>query len=93
MVHYRVNVFPEVHQDVQEFSDYIINKFQNPIAARKAVEAIYAKIDSLQYNPKRIHYRDEYYFTIVKNYRIFYYIIDNEVFVFRVIHIRQMPRF
>ena len=78
--------------------DYITNDFQEPVLAHKMIYEIIKEINSLKLFPKRTHaLTDEpyvslgYRVTYVKNYAIFYKVIDTarEVKIMRILYNRR----
>ena len=92
MDRYRVIILSSAHQDIDRAFDYILETFQDPFAAFHTIDAIYDRIASLDYAPKRIKFNEQYFYVSTKNYRIFYRIIGKEIYVQRVFHCMQLPR-
>lgn len=93
---YTLRYLPLFKNDLLENVNYIANKLQNPIAAENLINdvesAILERLDSpLSFQPYHsLKNRDETYYRInVRNYSIFYVVIDDVMEVRRIIHNRR----
>ena len=90
---YKVVVFPDAYQDIDHIRDYIINSFQDPIAANRTVDRIVDQIDSLELMPRRRKVGNKVYAVKAGNYNVFYFIKRRTVYVTHVIYIRRLTDF
>ena len=99
MKRYRIEITDLAAEDLENAGDYIAYQLKNPLAAVNTVEGIRKQINSLCDFPERneldedeklaeLGIRNDYY----KNYKIYYVIIDNVVYVVRVPHMRVDSR-
>lgn len=93
---YTLRYLPLFKNDLLENVNYIANKLQNPIAAENLINdvesAILERLDSpLSFQPYHsLKNRDETYYRInVRNYSIFYVVIDDVMEVRRMIYNRR----
>ncbi len=98
MTHYNVIIQEAARLDILAIIDYILEDFQEPVIASKYFSAIMKEIQSLQTLPKRTRvlndepYRTKgYRVTYVKNYAVFYRVLDSisEVHIMRVLYNRR----
>lgn len=94
--HYELRVLPLFEEDLNEIVDYICDVLQNPIAAEDMVsaveEAIFKRLSCAEaFEPYRSakERRYSYYRIPVKNYTIYYVVIDNVMEVRRIIYSRR----
>lgn len=93
---YKVRYLPIYERDVSEVMKYIKNELQNPIAARKLFEEMnQAVADRLSaplafepYHSKKSR-KNPYYRIRVKNYIIYYVVIDDVVELRRFVYNRR----
>lgn len=93
---YRLRYLPLFEQDFAAVQDYIALKLKNPNAAKLLVEETEAAIkkrllspESFQPYPSKRKRAYNYYRIRVKNYFIFYVIIDNIMEVRRFLYSRR----
>lgn len=93
---YKLRVLPLFEDDLTEIVDYITLRLQNPIAAEKLVDALEAAIHERlpfaeafePYSSAKIR-REVYYRIQVKNFTIFYVVLDDVMEVRRVLYSRM----
>ena len=94
--HYELRILPLFEEDLNEIVDYITYRLRNPVAANNLIDAVEAAIyerlpvaESFeQYTSSRErHY--PYYRIQVKNFTIFYVVIDNVMEVRRILYGRR----
>ena len=90
---YRLRILPLFENDLNEAVDYIVQKLQNAIAARSLVDAveaaIYARLpeaETFAPYPSRRQWAYPYYYIPVKNFSIFYVVIDDVMEVRRFLY-------
>lgn len=93
---YKLQILPLFEDDLNEIVDYIANRLQNPIAAENLVDAVEAAIAERltcaeAFEPYRSskERRYPYYRIQVKNFTIFYVVIDDIMEVRRIIYSRR----
>jgi Plasmid stabilisation system protein. len=93
---YRLRYLPLFEQDLAAVRDYIVRVFQNPTAARNLLEetdrAIMKRLESpLSYEAYHsVRDRKHPYYRIrIKNYTVFYVVIDDVMEVRRFIYSRR----
>ena len=94
--HYELRILPLFEDDLNEIVDYITYRLRNPIAADNLVDsvetAIYERLPNAEsfepYHSKREH-KYPYYRIQVKNFTIFYVVIDNVMEVRRIMYGRR----
>ena len=94
--HYELRILPLFEDDLNEIVDYITYRLRNPIAADNLVNsvetAIYERLPDAEsfepYHSKREH-KYPYYRIQVKNFTIFYVVIDNVMEVRRIMYGRR----
>ena len=98
MINYQIIIEESARLDLISVIDYIIDVFQEPLIAFKMQESIVNEIISLERFPKRAKALEDepfksmgYRVTYVKNYSIFYKVIDEsqEVRVMRILYNRR----
>lgn len=98
MVQYNVIIQEAARIDILSIVKFILEDFQEPVTARKIYSDIVKEILSLQNFPKRARLLNDepykskgYRVTYVKNYSIFYKVIDSsdEVHIMRVLYNRR----
>ena len=93
MKNYRIVITELAEQDLESAADYIAYNLNNVSAARNIVKGIRNQINSLIHFPERneldedkllaeLGVRKDYY----KNYKIYYIIDNNTVYVIRILH-------
>lgn len=87
---------PAAEQDLADLFDYINNDLSNPIAAHNIVDKILRTSQKLSDFPelgtalKAIDIKlDNYRYLIVDNYLVVYRVIDQEVYVLRILYARS----
>lgn len=93
---YELRILPLFEEDLNEIVDYITYRLQNPIAAEKLVNDVEAAVDERRscaeaFEPysssrKREH---PYYRIQVRNFTIFYAVIDGTMEVRRILYSRS----
>ena len=90
---YRLRYLPLFEEDLVSTADYIANKLQNPAAAAHLVDAVEAAIRDRLHNPLAFEpYRFSgdrnvtYYRIYVKNYVVYYVVIDDVMEVRRLLY-------
>ena len=93
---YELRILPLFEEDLNEIVDYITYRLQNPIAAEKLVDDVEAAIEERRscaeaFEPysssrKREH---PYYRIQVRNFAIFYVVIDGTMEVRRLLYSRS----
>ncbi len=90
---YRLSILPLFEDDLNKIVDYISIVLKNPFAANKLVDdienAIRKRLDmplSFAEYQSRKHRTNKYYRINVKNYSIFYVVIDDIMEVHRIIY-------
>ena len=94
--HYELRFLPLFEEDLNEIVDYITYHLRNPIAADKLVDAVETAIQERLPNAEAFepyHSSGErqypYYWIRVKNFMIFYVVIDNVMEVRRILYGRR----
>lgn len=93
---YELRILPLFEEDLNEIVDYFCYDLRNPMAARRMVdaveEAIYERLTCAeafeQYQSAKEH-QYPYYRIQVKNYTIYYVVIDNVMEVRRILYSRR----
>lgn len=99
MKRYRIEITDLAAEDLENAGDYIALQLKNLSAAVNTVEGIRQHINSLCDFPERneldedeklaeLGIRNDYY----KNYKIYYVVMDNVVYVVRILHMRVDSR-
>ena len=90
---YKLRFLPLFEQDLNDTVDYISLKLKNPGAARKLVNEIQAAIRKRQACPKsfepyhsKTEHKYPYYRIYVRNYTIYYVVIDDTMEVRRLLY-------
>ena len=93
---YTLRVLPLFVDDLNEITDYIADTLKNPIAANKMIDdiesAIYKRLPMCKSFPKFPSLKERehpYYYIIVKNYIVFYVVIDDVMEVRRIMYNRR----
>lgn len=93
---YKLRFLPFFEQDLNDTVDYISLKLKNPEAARKLVNEIQTAIQKRQECPKSFEpYHSErerqypYYRIYVRNYTVYYVVINDTMEVRRLLYQRQ----
>ena len=89
--HYELRILPLFEEDLNEIVDYITYRLRNPIAAENLVDAVEAAIyerlpnaESFEPFHSQRERRYPYYRIQVRNFTIFYVVIDNVMEVRRI---------
>lgn len=98
---YELRILPLFETDLNEIVDYICNRLENPIAADAFVDAVREAIFTRLSYPKSVapypstkKRKYPYYQINVKNYTIFYVVIDHVMEVRRILYSpRNLPAF
>ena len=91
--HYELRILPLFEEDLNEIVDYITYRLRNPIAAENLVDAVEAAIyerlpnaESFEPFHSQRERRYPYYRIHVRNFIIFYVVIDNVMEVRRILY-------
>ncbi|MDR0909284.1 MAG: type II toxin-antitoxin system RelE/ParE family toxin [Spirochaetaceae bacterium] len=83
---------PDSRQDLQDIKRYITEKLQNPIAAKNVITRIRREIHKLKDTPgigpslaSHVPVETDYRFLVCGNYVAYYRVIDNTVYVVRIL--------
>lgn len=94
--HYKLRFLPLFEEDLNEIVDYITFRLKNPIAAESFVNAVESAImkrlpfaEAFEPYPSKRDRQHPYYRISVKNYMIFYVVIDDMMEVRRIIYSRR----
>lgn len=93
MKQYKIQITELAEQDLENAGDYIAYELKNPTAAVNTVRGIRSQINSLSDFPERneldedeilaqLGVRKDYY----KNYKIYYVIISDTIYIVRILH-------
>lgn len=95
-INYKIKYLPQFEQDLSEIVDYISNKLMNPMAATNLVneveKSILKRLESpLSYEafPTTRKRKNAYYRIYVKNYMVFYVVIEEVMEVRRILYDRR----
>lgn len=93
---YKLSILPLFEKDLNEIVDYIVHRLKNPLAAEKLVddveEAIRERLtcaESFEPYPSTKERVYPYYKIHVRNFTIFYVVIDNTMEVRRILYSRR----
>lgn len=93
---FRVIVSKEAQRDLVNIRNYIRDELCNPDAAGRIIRALRAAVQDLRNFTNRgrpldamISIHTEYRYLPCENYCVFYLVIENEVFVIRILHQKQ----
>ena len=93
---YNIKYLPSFYRDLDAITDYIKYELQNEVAANRLVDEIENEIIKRLQNPEsfekfqtRRKRLNVYYRIYVKNYTIFYVVIDNIMEVRRIIYSKR----
>lgn len=93
---YTLRFLPLFEEDLNEIIDYICFEFKNPEAAKHLIEEVEKAIDKRLFNPKSFepHYsvrerKYPYYKINVRNFTVFYVVIDDVMEVRRILYSRR----
>lgn len=93
---YKLRFLPLFEEDLSEIVDYICNRLHNPIAAENLVNAVQRAIQERRHCAEAFEpYRSKrerkysYYRIQVKNYTVFYVVIDDVMEVRRILYSRR----
>ncbi len=83
----RIIIKPVALKDIEQTVNYIESELSNTQAAKSIQKIIFDGIERLQNNPKlgKVLPGSDYRYIIVKNYLVFYRIIDTNITVTRVL--------
>ena len=95
MKQYQIRITELAEKDLENIGDYIAYTLKNPTAALNTVKGIQEKMNLLVNFPERneldedevlseMGIRAEYF----KNYKIYYFIEDYNIYVVRILHMR-----
>ncbi|MCD8353454.1 MAG: type II toxin-antitoxin system RelE/ParE family toxin [Clostridiales bacterium] len=94
--HYKLRFLPLFEEDLNEIVDYIANRLKNPIAAEALVDDVQKAIqerlfcaESFEPYPSARERQYPYYRISVRNYTVFYVVIDDVMEVRRIIYSRR----
>ena len=97
--HYDLRILPLFEDDLDEIVDYITYRLKNPMAAERLVDDIEAAIEErcscaeafapYPSSRDRLH---PYYRIQVRNFTVFYVVIDGPVEVRRILYSRSNPK-
>ena len=94
--HYELRILPLFEEDLNEIVDYITYRLRNPIAANNLIDAVETAIyerlpfaESFEPYPSNRDRRHPYYRIQVKNFTIFYVVIDNVMEVRRMLYSKR----
>lgn len=94
--HYKLRFLPLFEEDLNEIVDYITFRLKNLIAAENFVNAVESAImkrlpfsEAFEPYPSKRDRQYPYYRISVKNYMIFYVVIDDVMEVRRIIYSRH----
>lgn len=94
--HYKLRFLPLFEEDLNEIVDYITYRLKNPIAAEALVSDVQKAIQSRLFCAEAFepyHSAKErqhpYYRITVRNYTIFYVVIDDVMEVRRIVYSRR----
>lgn len=93
---YKVVYLPKAREDLLDIVGYMVNTLHAPKAANDLLDAIEKSIDMLRrfpfscrvYIAKR-QLRDEYRLLVVKNYAIFYVVVEDAIEIRRVLYAKS----
>ena len=93
---YTLRFLPLFEEDLNSIVDYIKIQLQNPVAAESLVDDVEAAIKNRLPNAESFEpYRSSsvhphpYYYIRVRNYLVFYVVIDNVMEVRRIVYSRR----
>lgn len=93
---YELRILPLFEEDLNGILDYLCDELQNPIAAEAMVDAVEKAIqerlscpEAFAPYPTARERRYPYYWLPVKNYTIFYVVVDNVMEVRRILYSRR----
>lgn len=96
---YKIRFLPLFEDDLTEIVEYIAYRLKNPLAAEELVEAVQNVIreraacaEAFEQYPSMRDRQYPYYRIFVKNYIIFYVVIDDIMEVRRIIYSRRNLR-
>ena len=93
---YKIRILPLFEEDLNDAVDYISQKLKNPDAALRLIDSVQSAIEKRALQPeafepfrsvKERHY--PYYRIYVKNYIVFYVVIDDVMEVRRLLYNRK----
>ena len=94
--HYELRILPLFEEDLNEIVDYITYRLRNPIAANNLIDAVEAAIyerlpfaESFEPYISNRDRRHPYYRIQVKNFTVFYVVIDNVMEVRRILYSKR----
>lgn len=94
--HYKLQILPLFEDDLSEIADYIAFRLQSPVAAEKLVAAVEAAImerlpfaESFEPYASVNERKHPYYRIRVKNFTIFYVVMEDVMEVRRILYSRR----
>ena len=92
----RIHYSPEALQDLDDIGDYIAEELSSPQAALSLLMAITSSIDLLENNPLMgpnlsaiTDIVSDYRYLVVKKYLVFYRVVNNNIFIDRILYSRR----
>lgn len=93
---YELRILPLFEDDLNEIADYITYRLRNPIAAERLVDDVEAAIEerrscaeAFEPYPSSRRRKHPYYRIQVRNFTIFYVVIDGTMEVRRILYSRS----
>lgn len=93
---YKIRILPLFEEDLNDAVDYISQKLKNPDAALRLIDSVQSAIEKRVLQPEAFEpfhsvreRRYPYYRIYVKNYIVFYVIIDDVMEVRRLLYNRK----
>jgi len=93
---YKLRYLPLAQQDLEAITDYIADTLKAPKAALDFIDAVEDGINRLREHPYscRVYHpikpvEPEYRVLVVKNYLVFYVVLDDTVEIHRVVYGRR----
>ena len=94
--HYKLRFLPMFEDDLNEIVDYVVDRLQNPEAAKHLVDMVQHAIqerlphaEAFEPYPSAKERQYPYYRIYVRNYIIFYVVIDDVMEVRRILYNRR----
>jgi plasmid stabilization system protein ParE len=89
----KIEYTPAALADIEQIGDFIEQEYASPIAALNTVNGILDSIDNLSIFPMMgtslssiVNVESDYRFLVCGNYLTFHRVVDNIVFIDRVLH-------
>jgi len=96
MTKYRIKITELAENDLENISDYIAFVLKNYTAAKNVIKGIRAEINSLVNYPERNGLAEDEILAekgirieSYKNYKIFYVIEDENIYIVRILHMKM----